>query len=109
MAIPKRKNIDGVATHYYDETSDSYIPASSGSPMPIADFSTIYPPIIDTTTTANTIYFGFVAVGSSADTSSAIWRIMRMVDSSGILTFSFADGDTNFNNVWNNRTSLSYS
>lgn len=109
MAIPKRKNIGGIATHYYDETSDSYIPVSSASPIPIADFSTIYPPIIDTTTTSGTIYFGFATIGSSASTSSPIWRIMKMVDSSGILTFSFADGDSNFDNVWANRTSLSYS
>jgi hypothetical protein len=110
MAIPKRKNADAVVPHVYEETSDKYIPASLSTPMPVADYSTIYPPIIDTTTTANTIYFGFVAVGSSASTSSAIWRIMRMVDSSGIYTFSFADGNTNFDNVWNNRaTTVMYS
>lgn len=109
MAIPKRKNADAVVPHVYDETSDKYIPTSLSTPIPVADYSTIYPPIIDTTTTTNTIYFGFVAVGSSADTGSAIWRIMRMVDSSGILTFSFADGDTNFDNILDNRASIPYS
>lgn len=109
MAIPKRKNADAVAPHVYDETTDRYVPASLSTPMPTADYSTVYPPIIDTTTTSGTIYFGFATVGSSANTSSAIWRIMRMVDSSGILTFSFADGDTNFDNIWDNRaTTVTY-
>lgn len=109
MAVPKRKNVDSVAPYYYDETNDNFVPASSSTPMPITDATTTYPPIIDTTTTANTVYFGFVAVGSSGSTSSAIWRIMRMVESSGVYTFAFADGNTNFDNVWDNRTILSYS
>ena len=122
MAAKKRKNLSAIGVHYYDPTNDTY-PAwegdvnlqvggadvSSSNPVPISDATTIYPPIIDTTTTANTVYFGFAAVGSSGSTSSAIWRIMRMVESSGVYTFSFADGNTNFDNVWNNRASLSYS
>lgn len=122
MARPKTKNIKPSALYQYDSATDSFLAwegdvnlqvggadVSSSNPLPITDATTIYPPIIDTTTTANTVYFGFAPVGSSASTSSAIWRIMRMVESSGVYTFSFADGDTNFNNVWNNRASLSYS
>ena len=106
----KIKNASPSVPHTYDETEDTYSPVSSSAPLPISVVdSTQYATIIDTTTTANTIYFGFVAVGSVAGTSSAIWRILRMVDSSGVLTFAYADGDTNFDNIWSDRTSLSYS
>ena len=106
----KIKNASPTVPHTYDETEDTYSPVSSLAPLPISVVdSTQYATIIDTTTTANTIYFGFVAVGSVGNTSSGIWRILRMVDSSGVLTFAFADGNTNFDNIWNNRASLTYS
>lgn len=107
----KTKNAHPVALHYYDEVEKKYVAIGNDTtPLPVSiPDSTQYATIIDTTTTANTIYFGFVAVGSVADTSSAIWRILRMVDSSGVLTFAYADGDTNFDNIWSDRTSLSYS
>lgn len=123
MPPTSRKNVNSVGVRYYSADDDAYIdwdgsvgisvegvPVTSADPLPISVVdSTQYATIIDTTTTANTIYFGFVAIGSVGSTSSAIWRILRMVDSSGVLTFAFADGDTNFDNIWNNRASLSYS
>ncbi len=45
---------------------------------------------------------------SGAGTASAVWQIQRIDESSG-LTILFADGDTLFNNIWDNRVSLSYS
>jgi hypothetical protein len=41
-------------------------------------------------------------------TSGAFWRIFKMDTSSG-LTKLYADGDLNFDNIWDNRASLSYS
>ena len=49
-------------------------------------------------------------VGTSepgASTSSAIWQIKRINMTTGDITW--ADGDSKFDNVWDNRTSLSYS
>lgn len=52
-------------------------------------------------------YIGKAVAGSTS--SSAVWRINRMTDTSGDLSIQFADGDSNFDNVWDNRESLSYS
>lgn len=68
----------------------------------------LYPPIIDKST-AGTTYFGWCAVGSSTDTASAVWRIKRSVESSGVVTFSYADGNADLDNIWNDRASLTYS
>lgn len=40
-------------------------------------------------------------------TSSALWRIIRITNASGDM--DAADGDDLFNNIWDNRASLSYS
>lgn len=52
-------------------------------------------------------YVGKAAVGSlNAD---AVWQIQRLTVSGSVTTIEYADGDSNFNNIWNNRASLSYS
>lgn len=58
---------------------------------------------------ANTTYIGKVKFGSSTATSSAIWSIKRVTISGAVTTINFADGDTNYDNIWDNRASLSYS
>jgi len=51
----------------------------------------------------------YIGKGSaSASTASAVWRISK-VDTSSLLTVTFADGNGNYDNVWDNRASLSYS
>lgn len=50
-------------------------------------------------------YVGFAAPGTA--TSSASWRIKRIVNASG--ADRYADGNGNFDNIWDNRESLSYS
>jgi hypothetical protein len=53
-------------------------------------------------------YLGDAAVGSSS--ASSVWRIQKLVfTAAGSVTITFADGNVNFDNVWNNRASLSYS
>lgn len=55
---------------------------------------------------ATTTYIGASNPGSS--TSSAAWQIKR-ITVSGTQTFiEFADGNLNFDNVWNNRAALTY-
>lgn len=41
-------------------------------------------------------------------TSGAVWRIKKIDESTGVTTIKWADGDTLFNNIWNNRVSLTY-
>lgn len=64
-----------------------------------------YDTMLDDTTTANMTYVGYAVPGSS--TASAVWRIKR-IDATTGLAIRFADGNANFDNVWNNRASLSY-
>lgn len=63
-------------------------------------------PIIDESTSGTT-YFGFALPGTA--TSSARWRILRAVEASGITTFTYADGDDKFDNIWDDHASLPYS
>ena len=57
--------------------------------------------------TSDTLYRGWANVGSSS--ASAVWRIQRISISDGVYTFEWADGDADFDNVWDDRASLSYS
>ena len=53
-------------------------------------------------------YLGNSAVGSA--TSAAVWAIQKLVfTSGGSVTITWADGDSLFNNIWDNRASLTYS
>ena len=55
---------------------------------------------------ATVTYIGDAAIGSS--TASALWRIKKIDTTSGT-SITFADGNGNFDNIWDNRASLSYS
>lgn len=56
---------------------------------------------------AGTTYIGKAGIGSA--TSSALWSIKKIVESASVTTITWADGDDLFNNVWDDRASLSYS
>lgn len=59
----------------------------------------------DDTTTAGYTYMGEAAPGTA--TSAAAWRVSRLNQSTS--TIEYADGDGAFDNVWDDRASLSYS
>lgn len=61
---------------------------------------------VDDTTTADVVYIGNAPIGSASGAS--VWQIKKLDTSSGVVT-TWADGDALFNNVWDNRASLSYS
>lgn len=50
-------------------------------------------------------YFGEAEPGTS--TAQALWRVSRMTNADN--TIEWADGDGDFDNVWDNYASLSYS
>lgn len=53
------------------------------------------------------VYKGWAAVGSTP--ANAVWRIVRMtINTEGDVTEEWADGNTNFDNVWNTRGSINY-
>ncbi len=66
-------------------------------------------PILYTTrvdeASATVTYIGYAEIGSSQ--ASAVWRIKKIDTSSGT-SIIWADGNDNFDNVWNNRAALTY-
>ena len=61
---------------------------------------------VDYTSTVSVVYVGVASVGSV--TSDPVWQIVRYDLSSGVST-GYSDGDILFDNVWDDRVSLSYS
>ena len=59
----------------------------------------------DLTSTAGYIYTGKAAPGSL--TSAAVWKICKIDTTTGATTW--ADGNNNYDNVYDDRTSLTYS
>ena len=56
---------------------------------------------------SGTTYVGDAQPGSSS--ASAVWRIHRIVAAGSAVDILWSDGNTRFDNIWNNRASLSYS
>lgn len=52
------------------------------------------------------LYIGKAPTGTL--TSQPFWQIIKLDETTG-LVLAYADGDGNFDNVWDNRASLSYS
>ena len=61
---------------------------------------------VDDTTTASVTYIGKAPSGTA--TSSAKWSIQKIDESSGVV-ITWADGNDNEDNVWDDRASLTYS
>jgi hypothetical protein len=53
-------------------------------------------------------YYGWAQVGHS-DTSGSAWRIARLETSGSATALKFADGNANFDNVWGQRATKTYS
>ena len=56
---------------------------------------------------SNVVYKGFANPGALV--TQPIWAIQKITNSGGILSYQWADGNKNFDNIWNNRKTLSYS
>lgn len=52
-------------------------------------------------------YIGKAACGSGV--ASAVWQVQRMSISGNVTSTEWADGNDDFDNIWNDRASLSYS
>ena len=75
----------------------------------IRNFSLIeknYDLLLDDTTTINMTYIWEAVIWTA--TSSALWRIKRLDETTG-LAVGWADSNANFDNIWDNRVSLTYS
>lgn len=56
---------------------------------------------------ANTTYIGKANHGTA--TSAASWQIQKVTVSGTVTTIAYAAGSDNYNQIWDNRASLSYS
>lgn len=56
---------------------------------------------------ATTSYLGEAVPGSLS--SAAVWRVKLLTFAGDDVTVTYADGDSDFDNVWDNRASLTYS
>lgn len=61
---------------------------------------------VDTSTTPGTVYVGQAAMGSA--TSAPSWQIFA-VNTAGPITVKWANGNSAYSNIFDNRASLSYS
>lgn len=56
----------------------------------------------------NTAYYGEATVGSF--NNSPVWKIKKLtISGNTVVSIQYADGNTNYDNTWDNRYSLSYS
>jgi len=78
--------------------------ATSSNPLPVSEATLTIR--VDEVDSSNT-YLGTASVGSA--TSSASWQIKKIIESGTLTSILFADGDTSYDNVWDDRASLSYS
>ncbi len=75
----------------------------------LTDDVTAYDPTLTTRVdevSKNLIYLGKAAIASS--NASAVWQIQRITISGTITTTLWADGNSNYDNIWNDRASLTY-
>lgn len=101
----------GNGTPYIDstgKTSNVTLTAAGKIPVEAVLGTTNYATKIDEdSVTSGIFYVGKAAIGSSG--ASAVWQIKKLNTTSIDLDKTWCDGDDSFNNVWNNRESLTYS
>ena len=61
---------------------------------------------VDEVSTADTMYVGLASIGAATNEDS--WQICKIYSVSGAVV-TWADGNDDFDNIWENRTSLTYS
>jgi len=88
---------------YFDPIPTSSTGTASN---PTVTSSVPYAIKLDDTSTSNVTYVAEAAIASLG--SAAVWRIKKLDEVSG-LVITWADGNADFDNIWNNRTSISYS
>ena len=54
----------------------------------------------------STTYLGYADAGSL--TSASVWAIKKIIEISNDVSITWADGNTNFDNIWDNRLTLTY-
>lgn len=84
----------------------SAVGSGFGNNGPVATTDSNLTNLIDVASTTTT-YIGNAAFGSA--TSSPVWQISRVLTSGTLTSIQFAGGTDGFNQIWDNRASLTYS
>jgi hypothetical protein len=63
--------------------------------------------LLQVDTVGNIVYLGYAEPGTTA--SSPTWSIKKIVETGGDVDITWADGNNNFDNVWDDRLTLIYS
>jgi hypothetical protein len=63
--------------------------------------------LLQVDTVGNTHYIGYANAGSA--TSGTVWAIKRVVELGNDVTINWADGTKDFDNIWDDRITLTYS
>ena len=63
--------------------------------------------LLQVDTVGTTTYLGYANPGTL--TSAALWAVKKVVETGGDAVFTWADGDKEFDNIWDDRLSLTYS
>jgi len=63
--------------------------------------------LIDVAVSGSEYYFGYAHPENDSE-DAPVWRIKKMLKVGTIYTFKFADGNSNFDNIWDDRASLTY-
>ena len=71
----------------------------------ITTLDTTYTVIVDEVSSIIS-YVGEAPVGS--DESGAVWRIRKLETTGTLFKIKWANGNQHFNNIWNDRASLTY-
>lgn len=99
-----------VGTWSRDTPNDTVTGANSGLGNPDNPINTQSPNyavlVREDSVDTNIEYVGYAAIGSLS--SAAVWQIKRVDITTGT-TIDWADGNDNFDNIYDNRESLSYS
>jgi hypothetical protein len=91
----------GGATRVFESVSSTFDADFDATRVMIVDEASI----VDTTTTAGVTYYCEALPGSSS--AAAVWKCSKLTHATGVTTW--ADGDAEFDNIADNRATLTYS
>jgi len=99
------KDIQIGAVELKDATTDVRAIVNSDGSINNTQVVVVYGTRIDEATSTVT-YIGKAATGST--TSTSVWQVQKIDTTTGTV-ITWADGNGDFDNIWDNRASLSYS